>query len=496
MLISKTNFLEYLHCPKNIWLKFHMPELLQKHQLSDFERHIIEQGNEVESCARNLFPGGIEVVCTGEQAVEETVRLMASKTPVIFQATFIVEGFIARNDMLSWNEETKLWDLYEVKGTNSVKESGERDHIEDLAFQASVLKRANIPVGKYYLVHLNKEYIRMGLLNIENLFLKEDVTERVLEKLPAVEGQMETAKWYLSQENEPAGNCECIYKSRKKHCTTFKYSNPHVPDYSIHDISRITEKKLELLVEGGIFELTDIPESFALTPNQQNQVLSHVRQNPVIDREKIKEALDGLSYPLYFFDYEAYGPAIPAFDGFSPYKHIPFQFSLHILDAPDKELRHFEFLHEELTDPSRKVAELLKEYILPGGTVIAWHKPFEGMINRELGIRLPEYAELMQNINDSLYDLKDIFTEQHYLHHGFKGSASIKKVLPVLVPELQYSSLDIHEGGQAADAWWKMISPSTRPDERAEISKNLKEYCGLDTYAMYAIWKHLYEKVA
>jgi len=91
----------------------------------------------------------------------------------------------------------------------------------------------------------------------------------------------------------------------------------------------------------------------------------------MIDREMIQRALAALTFPLYFFDYEAFGPAIPAFDGYGPYKHIPFQFSLHILPHPDAPLEHVEFLHEDLSDPSEHVATLLKTHVPPGGTVIA-----------------------------------------------------------------------------------------------------------------------------
>ena len=58
----------------------------------------------------------------------------------------------------------------------------------------------------------------------------------------------------------------------------------------------------------------------------------------------------------------------------------------------------------------------------------------------------------------------------------------------------RYKELSIHGGAQASDAWWKMVS-STDASEREMIAKDLKEYCGLDTYAMYAIWKHLHEIV-
>lgn len=493
MIVSKTIFLEFLECPKNVWLKYNMPELAWQFTMSDFERHLAEQGNQVEKCARGLFPGGRKVASTGQEACQETASFMAIKVPTIFQATFIVDGFIARNDMLSWNPETDLWDIYEVKGTNSLKEGGERDHIDDITFQTSVLKRANVSVGRCFIIHLNKEYILNGELNIEELFVKEDVTGKVLERLPTLENQMEEAKSYLSRWLEPAGNCGCLYKTKRHHCTTFQYSNPHVPDYSVHDISRINENKLEWLIKDGIFAIEDIPPSLQLSPIQKNQVLAHIGQVPLVDKRKIKEILNWLTFPLYFFDYEAFGPAIPAFDGFWPYKHIPFQFSLHILDTPNAELRHIEFLHEELTDPSHKVAELLRQHLMPGWTVIAWQKSFESMVNKELALRLPQYSQIVDQFDDSLYDLQDIFSKQHYVHHWFRGKTSIKKVLPIISPELSYASLSIHEGGQAADAWWTMVSPDTDPAESQKIAKDLKEYCCLDTYAMYAIWKHLYE---
>ena len=492
-LISKTTFLDFQNCPKNTWLKLHKPKLLEKYQLSEFEKHIIEQGNEVESYARNLFPGGIEIVSTGEEACQETTRHMASKVPVLFQSTFIVDGFIARNDVLEHDEANSCWNLYEVKGSNSVKEEGtsSRDHITDLAFQANLLKRANISIGKYFLVHLNKEYVRYGDLDVKKLFTIEDETDKVLARMETIDPQMEAAREYLNRKEEPKGECDCVYKGRRNHCTTFKYTNGHIPDYSVHDISRIHKTKLELLIERKIYALEDIPEDFKLSDKQWNQVRAQQTQRPEVDTEKIKEELESLQFPLYFFDYEAFGLAIPIFDGFSPYKRIPFQFSLHILREPDGELEHIEYLHEDQTDPTENVAELLKEHIKPGGTVIAWHTSFEMGVNREIGERLPAFASFFEQMNGSFYDLKNIFADQHYIHPAFKGSASLKSVLPAIISEVGYADLDISDGGSAADAWWKMVSPATDPKEAAKIAKDLKTYCGVDTYAMYAIWKHL-----
>lgn len=492
--ISKTTFLDYLYCPKNVWLKINKPDILKDFELSEFEKHLMEQGNEVESYARNLFPGGIEVVRTGEEACQETVRLMTAKIHAIFQATFIVDGFIARNDALVFDSANNRWDLYEVKGTNSLKENTQdHDHIDDLTFQASILKRANVPVGKYFIVHLNKEYVRFGDLNLKALFVIEDQTEKVIARLSKIEEQMIAAKEYLSRKEEPRGGCDCVYQGRSKHCATFKHSNPNIPDYSVHDISRIglSKKKLESLIERGIYDLNDIPEDMELSDIQWNQVHAHQLNRSSINSKNIAQELMTLPFPLYFLDYETFAPAIPIFDGYHPYQRIPFQLSLHILQEPNGELSHVEYLHSERSDPTSKIVSLLEEHIETTGTVIAWNKSFEIGVNKELAGRSEDHKTSIDRINAMFYDLQDIFKAQHYVHPGFRGGTSIKKVLPAIVPELSYKELGIQDGGQASDAWWAMVSPATKSEESEKISADLKKYCGLDTYAMYAIWKHL-----
>ncbi|MDP2655204.1 MAG: DUF2779 domain-containing protein [bacterium] len=498
-LISKTLFQEFLYCPKNIWLKLHKPELLSKFTLSEFELHLMEQGNEVESLAHNLqlFHGGIEVESKGDERVQETERLMTEKTPVIFQATFIKDGFIVRNDALKYDSANKCWDLYEIKATNSIHEGGrKRDHIVDIAFQASVLRRAGVPLGKCFHVRLNKEYVRAGDIDVEALFEVENVSEKVNGRMPEVEGQMEVAVQYLNKEEEPPGGCECVYGGRKSHCTMFKYNNPQIPDYSVHDISHIHKTKLLRFMEQNIYGIGDIedPDSFKLSERQSKQVLAHKLQKPIIDIEKIREDLTSLKFPLYFLDYETFPSAIPVFNGYKPYQQIPFQFSLDILRAPNGKCEHVEYLQTSFMEPSENIAKLLKEHIR-GGTVIVWNQSFEIHRNMEIGVRLPEYAPFLEELNKSVYDLMSIFFDQHYIHDDFRGSASIKKVLPVIAPELTYDGLDIHEGAQAAKSWWTMVAPETSQTEKDKTARDLRIYCGRDTEAMYVIWKHLQEMI-
>jgi len=55
MHITKTDYLEYTFCKKNLWLKKHKPELFEDVELSDFEKKIIEEGNLADEEARFLF---------------------------------------------------------------------------------------------------------------------------------------------------------------------------------------------------------------------------------------------------------------------------------------------------------------------------------------------------------------------------------------------------------------------------------------------------------
>ncbi|MBU1164788.1 DUF2779 domain-containing protein, partial [Patescibacteria group bacterium] len=127
------------------------------------------------------------------------------------------------------------------------------------------------------------------------------------------------------------------------------------------------------------------------------------------------------------------------------------------------------------------------------GSVIVWNKSFEGGRHVELAGMYPEYSNFLLDLNHRMYDLADVFKHGDYLDPKFEGSWSIKKVLPVLVPELGYQDLIIGEGGLAMLTWWEMISAgeSISQDAKADIKQNLLQYCQRDTLAMVEIWRYL-----
>ncbi|CAN5124528.1 hypothetical protein BH09DEP1_BH09DEP1_2770 [soil metagenome] len=166
--VHKSIYIEYLQCAKNAWLKLHKRQELQdSFALSDSEQAIMNKGNLVELWARKLFPKGILIEEHGEDAALITKSYIEQQTSVFFQSTFYHDRFLVRNDVLEYNEKNGKWSLYEIKGKNSLDESkDEIDHIEDASFQAIVLKEQGIELENIFIIHLNKDYIRINDIEI------------------------------------------------------------------------------------------------------------------------------------------------------------------------------------------------------------------------------------------------------------------------------------------------------------------------------------------
>ena len=125
------------------------------------------------------------------------------------------------------------------------------------------------------------------------------------------------------------------------------------------------------------------------------------------------------------------------------------------------------------------------------GSIVTWNKSFEKTINNRLAERNPTAASFFESVNARVVDLQDVFTSQAYVDPAFKGKTSIKVVLPVIVPELSYKELEIQEGGTASDTWNKIVTGQLDAGEVGKKRRDLLTYCGLDTRAMWEIWRAL-----
>jgi hypothetical protein len=493
-LISKTDFMRWQECQKNAWIAIHKPDFFYSFEPSEFELSLRETGERVEEIARGLFPNGTLVEGRDEAAQDLTRRLIDARTPAIFHPVFAKDGFLAVADVLVLDAETGGYSIHEVKSSSSVK----KDYLYDVAFQTVLLRDCGVKIHQVFLLHLNTDYVRHGDLDVPNLFSSVNMTLQVAEVQEVVARDMKESRTYLSNESEPAGQCSCIYKGRSNHCTTFGYSNPNVPAYSVHDLSRIgsSPKKLKEMVDAGIFELDRIPTHIKLSETQQSQIHTYKSGDVIVDKAAIAAVLKSLQFPLHFVDYETHLSAIPLFDGWSPNRQVPFLYSLHVVDDPMAEAVRKEFLHATLESPDVPFSQSLQKHIGPKGSIIVWNKTFEcTLVNKPLVERHPEYADFFASFEARVFDLQDIFSKRHFVHRGFLGKTSIKNVLPVIVPAFSYEELEIREGATASAAWPKLVSGELNDAEREQLCEALRKYCGLDSYAMYAIWMELHKLV-
>jgi len=242
-MLTKSDFLQYLVSPMHLWAKKHN-EITKS--LSTFDIHIMNQGYEVENLAKDFL---------------ETYLIRASENEsMVWQKSFSDQHYTLRSDALVYKPKSDSYDLYEIKSGTSIK----RENYYDVAYQYLIISKKH-KIDRLFLLHLNKNYIRKGKLDIEQLFVAEDITEKVLEKIEEVEITRSKA-WETARSKSPKGIEHC-YKPGDCPCPGLCHL--HLPDFSIYDIPRITERKKKELLAMGILDAKDIPNTFPLNSKQR-----------------------------------------------------------------------------------------------------------------------------------------------------------------------------------------------------------------------------------
>lgn len=447
MTLSKSDYMLYLRHPAWLWVKKNAPDKLPP--IDDSTQALFDAGHEFESYAESLFPEGVTLGFSGfdeyASLPERTRQAIDSGARVLFQSRFVWDDYTCICDVVEIVDDSVV-DLYEIKASTSAK----KEHQFDLAFQVAVLEGAGFEVRNVSVIHVNNQYVRNGDIKADKITQITDVTELV----GAHHGvTLENMAQALSVANQPT-----------------------IPDPD-PKLAKLGSRPDWLKIYENMF-----PPEPKVWPDDLK---------PEIDHGQIQQFLNQLKYPLYFLDYETMSALIPYFDGHSPYQQVPMQYSLHILTKPDAEIEHKEFLHRDNSNPAEPLVKSLIQDIGSSGSVIVWNEGFEKSCNTKLGDMLPEYKSQMEAINDRVVDLMIPFKAKWYLDPRFEGSASIKKVLPVLCPELSYGELGIQEGSSAQRLWMEAIIDGKHADEKQQIIDDLLEYCKLDTLAMVEIFYKL-----
>ncbi len=478
----------FLRHPAWLWLKKHDKEKLPA--VDENLQAMFEAGNEFEKVAEKLFPTGVRLGFNNYNEYlslpERTKDALGNGKKTIFQGRFEFEDLTFIGDVLEVVGEN-LIDLYEIKSSTQAK----TEHILDLAFQAYVLQKCGFDVCNIKVVHVNTEYVKDGPIIPTEITKITDVTSLVKAKLAETEINIAQALKVVNNPQCPDLSPSLTGLNAMKDWLSIYRGLVDVQPECIYDLALLGASKIKSLEEIGIKNIISIPDDFDLTEKQKLQVRATKHNKILVKSENIKNYLNQLEFPLYFLDYETLSSVVPEFDGLHPYQQLPFQYSLHILDSPDSSIRHVEYLHTNSDNPALALVESLRKNIGPMGNIIVWYEGFEKARNSEMAQLLPEHYDFLEGINKRVVDLMIPFSSGWFVHKDFLGSASIKKVLPVLVPDLSYKLLGINEGGMAQRIWMDTFLKGKNIDKKDQIIKDLIEYCKLDTLAMVKIYEYL-----
>lgn len=480
--LSKSKYLNGIQCPKLLWYQYNAKDKLPK--IDERTEARFDQGHQVGELAKKLFPDGIDVEWDVgfRDVLKQSEELLKRRSP-LFEAGFMFNSTYARADVLDPVGEGQ-WDIIEVKMGTSV--TGVNHH--DVAFQRYCYQGAGAPIRRCYLMHINRDYVRQGQIDLEQLFAREDITDALDPYSNGIEDRVQQMLATIASDQCPdpdiGPHCDDPHKCiLKEVCWARVWEN----EDHVFTLSYPGGRQWDLYGR-GILRNDEIPEGFGLTGRQQIQVEACRTGRPHIDREAVAAFLDQLVYPVYFMDFETFGYSlpIPLIDNMRPYGQVPFQFSVHLMQSMDSEPTHHSWLWDGGDDPRPGFMDQLTTVLGDHGSIVVYNKAFECARLRECAAVLPEYASWVDGVVNRILDLMAPFRAFAIYYPSQHGAASLKAVLPALTDK-SYDDMEISRGDEASEEFVRVTFGDVAEAERERARRGLEEYCQLDTMGMVDI---------
>lgn len=479
--LTKSRFTAGLQCEKRLWFEVNQP--LTGPQL---ERLALVQGRAFDEAVRILQPGRTISRGKGMPAAiaETTAVLKAGGAPLLYQPAFRSGDLAVIADIL--RRRGQSYELIEVKASTQVKD----EHIPDAAFQTLVLRGAGIPVSSVFIGHVDNRFVLKRRGDYAGLAVEEDITREVEASLQRIADTASEQLALIASPQVPdidmGPQCtkpyECPFIAR---CTAERGA---LPDYPVELLPR-GGKLIESLRAQGFDDLRAVPADRLTNDNHRRVHAATVSGVAYFDAAATAE-LRSLPFPRAYLDFETIGFSVPEILGTRPYEHWPFQWSLHVEDAPGA-IRHHEYLAIETFGDFALLATKLIDAMPATGPVFVYNATFERGVLERLAKRLPELGSALESVRDRLFDLWPVAKDAYY-HRDMHGSWSIKAVLPTIAPELAYEELEEVQEGEAAQlAFLELRNPGLEPSKREQRLKALHVYCSRDTWGLVILRRFL-----
>lgn len=493
-MIIKRVFLNALLCPTLSWITSHEQGDFANLTFAQENRFYI--GNLIGQKAREQFQNGKLISGTNNQSVIATTKMALQNVQngTFFEAAFEANDFMAKADVLIKTRES--YHIIEVKSSTEkdLTKTAGKEYLEDLAYTVWVAKNAGLKVEKASLWFISKEY-QFGE-DTSKLFRKIEATELVEALIPVYDSKARFIKNTVQNTNKPTP--EPI-----KDCKTCEYQFDCYPDFDKMTIYQIPGLRIKKHLEAGKRTAQDMVDE-KLNDTQKRAVDCIIDDRIYYDTDGIQKEFKKWEYPIAYFDFETVAPPIPLIKDTKPYEKLPFQYSLHIAQNKNQSIEDYE--HKEyLANPKEmeksinELANRMADDLENCQTIVAYHESFEKGVTKWLAEWAEnhgdyELSERLKAINHKFVDLEKIIKEYYY-DPQFKGSFSIKKTLPVLVPQLSYDNLAVGNGNEATTIFLNMMLGREEELEKKGMKmperKDMLEYCKLDTWAMVVLKEKL-----
>lgn len=410
-------------------------------------------------------------------------------------------------------------------------------YVYDLAYQAyiSFLTKPDDWNDEYYLITLNHDYEFSGeYINgipqyTEDLIKIFDLTELIEDMILQVSFDVAEVSKTMNEVNVDAIPLHEYMRIRgikddkfynlmtkdipeKNSILTFLYNHT---GFAADEPEPGKPERLMVpdLIKEGVYDMLDIDVNYL---NRETNVIQYnaVKNNEAyLNKNRIKETLELIEYPLYHLDFETFPNPLPRFKGEKPYTQSPFQFSVHqelekgVCDMDTSNISYI--ISDPNVDMREEFVKQLLESLGTKGSILVYNKGFESRIIRELSesFKGTEYEQPLKDLQPRLFDLMIVFrgSKNFYKEHKFddiegvnyyhpdqNGSFSIKALLPIFT-NLNYDDLEISNGQETVLQYSKL--DQLNEENKEKVIKHMIDYCKLDTWAMVELLWGLYELV-
>ncbi len=483
--LSKSTLIRSIQCSKSLYLYKNNYNLRDKPDTVQQQR--FDRGHRVGKLAHQLFPNGKDCSPPNpfsyDESVSATKLLIQQQFPVIYEAAFKYNGILVALDMLTYKDGK--WYAHEVKSSFRISNT----YLLDAAIQYYIIQKSGLQLADFFIINIDNEYVLNETLDVTRYFKSTSVLAEIQERIPFVEKTIEEAIETLSKKTVPdipiGAHCTKPYP-----CDYQGYCWSDISKDSIWYLPGISMQEKGLFLEKGIETVHDINDTEELNARQKVIIKAFQTNEVHCDKEMLEQFVSVLSYPAYYFDVEAFQPAIPVFNNTKPYERIPFLYSLHYKEKEESALKHISYISPIGKDDRVHFIEHFLEATKMPGKIYVFNTLLEKGILFRLLQDYPSYKnEILERIN-RIVDIEIPFKELYYYHPAQQGSFSLKAIGNALLQRNEFNNSEVKDGEEAMAIYNELFYWENKHEVEQKLA-HLQKYCYTDTLVLYQVVEQL-----